>query len=152
TYRFTAESIAHAVGSGETAESLRAFLSELSLTGIPQPLDYLIERTATRHGLIRVIADAASGRTRVESDDAAVLDTLDVDQSIRPIGLVREGDVLTSGVTRDAVYWTLVDARYPVVALRPDGEPEPLRRRRLAPTAAAAEDDGHARLIATLRS
>src|SRR5690606_28777894 len=148
TYRFTAESIAHAVGSGETAESLRAFLSELSLTGIPQPLAYLIDSTASRHGLIRV--SAGDGHTRVDSDDAQALATLEVDQSVRAIGLVRDGDGLVSRVTRDAVYWTLVDARYPAVAVDAAGDPEPLRRRRLAPDAPASTHP-HERLLATLR-
>ena len=150
TYRFSAESIARAVGAGETAESLRSFLSGLSLTGIPQPVDYLIERTASRHGLIQVRTDPASGRTLVTSDEPSVLATLEVDQAVRSIGLIPDGDALTSRVARDAVYWTLVDARYPVVALAPDGAPEPLQRRRLTP---AASDGGGAydRLIATLR-
>jgi hypothetical protein len=151
TYRFTAESIANAVGSGETAGSLRAFLTTLSLTGIPQPLDYLIERTAARHGLVRVRADAASGRTQVTSDDAALLDTLEVDQSVRAVGLIREGDMLTSRVGRDAVYWTLVDARYPAVALTDDGEPEPLQRRRVAPAAIVAPRP-YERLVSVLRT
>jgi hypothetical protein len=151
TYRFTAESIAHAVGTGETAESLRGFLTALSLTGIPQPLDYLIDRTAARHGLVRVRADVASGRTEVASNDPALLDTLEVDQSVRPIGLIREGHLLTSRVARDAVYWTLDDARYPAVALTDDGEPEPLQRRRLAP---AGTETAHpyARLLEALRT
>ncbi|MFT4229867.1 MAG: helicase-associated domain-containing protein, partial [Microbacterium sp.] len=149
TYRFTADSIAAAVGTGETAESLRAFLSELSLTGIPQPLEYLIESTASRHGLIRV--RATPGRSRVESEDAGVLATLAVDQAVRAIGLVREGDALVSRVSRDAVYWTLLDARYPVVAVDESGAPEPLHRRRVAsdPPQAARP---HAGLIATLRA
>ncbi|WP_396659542.1 helicase-associated domain-containing protein [Microbacterium sp.] len=148
TYRFTAESLAAAVGSGETAETLRAFLSEISLTGIPQPLAYLIDSTASRHGLIRV--SAGDGHTRVDSDDAQALATLEVDQSVRAIGLVRDGDGLVSRVTRDAVYWTLVDARYPAVAVDAAGDPEPLRRRRLAPDAPASTHP-HDRLLATLR-
>ncbi|MFT4220716.1 MAG: helicase-associated domain-containing protein [Microbacterium sp.] len=149
TYRFTPESITVAVGAGETSDSLRAFLSELSLTGIPQPLDYLIETTAARHGLIRVRADAASGRTRVETDEPALLDTLAVDQSVRAVGLVRDGDALASRVARDAVYWTLVDARYPVVAVDADGEPEPVHRRRIAGAAPGAAT--HERLLEVLR-
>lgn len=152
TYRFTAESIGAAVGAGETADSIRAFLSALSLTGIPQPLEYLIERTASQHGLIRVQADPAAARTRVESDDAAVLATLLVDQSVRPIGLVRDGDALASRVARDAVYWTLVDARYPVVAVDTAGRPEPLRRRRLAPEVTpATSGSAYERLLGALR-
>ena len=69
---------------------MRAFLAELSLTGVPQPLDYLIERTGERHGLVRVGVDAASGRTRITSDDPGVLEMLAVDQALRPLGLARE--------------------------------------------------------------
>ncbi len=39
---------------GETASSILEFLGAVSLTGMPQPLEYLIESTATRHGLVRV--------------------------------------------------------------------------------------------------
>jgi hypothetical protein len=153
SYRFTAESIAAGMAEGETAASIREFLSQLSLTGIPQPLDYLVESTAARHGLVRVRADAASGRTFVESSQPDLLATIAVDQSLRALGLVREGSALTSRVGRDAVHWALADARYPVVALDATGEPEPLHRRAAAPEAppqSAAER--YARLIETLRA
>jgi hypothetical protein len=86
TYRFTAESLGAGMGEGETAASMREFLAGLSLTGIPQPLDYLIESTASRHGLVRVRADDVTGRTRVDSPDAGVLDTIAVEQALRRSG------------------------------------------------------------------
>ncbi|WP_417561938.1 helicase-associated domain-containing protein [Microbacterium sp.] len=146
TYRFTAGSVAAAVASGEDAASLRAFLTDLSLTGIPQPLDYLIEQTAARHGLVRVGVEAGTDRTRVTSVDPQLLRTIAVDQSLRSIGLVEAGDALTSRVSRDAVFWTLADARYPVLAVDADGHPEPLRRRR-DPVPVPADDDGSAALV-----
>ena len=154
TYRFTAGSLGAGMTEGETAESVRGFLSQLSLTGIPQPLDYLIESTSARHGLVRVRADAASGRTVVESPDAGLLDAIAVDQSLRPLGLVPDGRVLLSRVARDAVYWTLADARYPVVALDDAGAPEPVHRRAVAAQSdpVAPPVDTYARLIAMLRS
>lgn len=156
TYRFTAASLGAGMTEGETAESMRAFLAELSLTGIPQPLAYLIDSTAARHGLVRVRADDATGRTRVESPDGGLLDAITVDQALRPLGLVvLEGDdALSTRVPRDAVYWTLADARYPVVALDAEGRPESVHRRAgAAPSAPAAPAfEAYARLIATLRS
>lgn len=154
TYRFTAGSLGAGMTEGETASSIRGFLATLSLTGIPQPLDYLIESTAVRHGLVRVRSDAATGRTRVESPEAGLLDTIAVDQSLRPLGLVPdEGGVLTSRVARDAVYWSLADARYPVVALSAAGDPEPLHRRTAAAGTAGEPDprETYSRLIALLR-
>jgi hypothetical protein len=153
TYRFTAESLGAGMTDGETAESIRQFLATLSLTGIPQPLDYLIESTAARHGLVRVRGDEALGRTRVESPDRALLAAIAVDQALRPLGLIETDDGLTSRVARDAVYWTLADARYPVVALDASGAPESVHRRAtVAPVEPRATPlQTYARLIATLR-
>ncbi len=153
TYRFTADSLGAGMTEGETARSIREFLAALSLTGIPQPLEYLIESTATRHGLVRVSSDAATGRTRVESPEPGLLETIAVDQALRPLGLVPDDGALASRVTRDAVYWSLADARYPVVAIGATGAPEPLHRRAAA---AAGLDEPealqtYARLIALLR-
>ena len=154
TYRFTAESIGAGMTEGETATTIRAFLSELSLSGIPQPLDYLIASTAARHGQVRVREDAASARTRIETAESGLVDAIAVDQALRPLGLVRDGDGLVSRVGRDAVYWALADARYPVMALTPDGAPEPVHRRIPAPPAGSevAPRERFAALIATLRA
>ena len=129
TYRFTADSLGAGMTEGETAQSIREFLATISLTGIPQPLDYLIESTAARHGLVRVRADAATDRTRVESPSAACSTPSPSTRRCARSGLVHDGDALVSRVARDAVYWSLADARYPVVALGPSGTPEPLHRR-----------------------
>lgn len=153
TYRFTAESLGAGMTEGETAESIAEFLSQLSLTGIPQPLAYLIESTAARHGLVRVGLDEASGRTRIETSDASLRDTIAVDQALRPLGLLPDGDGLVSRVPRDAVYWSLADARYPVVALDDEGAPELVRRRAAAaaPPPPPRPAQEYERLITTLR-
>lgn len=154
TYRFTAGSLGSGMTEGESAESIRTFLTELSLTGIPQPLEYLIESTAARHGLVRVHHERSTGRTRVTTPDAALRDQIAVDQALRPLGLLRDGDDLVSRVMRDAVYWSLADARYPVVALDDAGVAEPLHRRTNAPVGAPAPTavEVYARVIATLRA
>ncbi|GAA3213212.1 helicase-associated domain-containing protein [Microbacterium terregens] len=154
TYRFSTESLGAGMTEGETAESIRSFLGAISLTGIPQPLDYLVDSTAARHGLIRVRTDEASGRTRLEATDLALRDTILVDQALRPLGFVRDGHELVSRAVRDSVYWALADARYPVVALDAAGAPESLHRRaRAAEAAAPAEPrDVYARLIGALRA
>jgi hypothetical protein len=154
TYRFSTHSLGTGMTEGETADSIREFLRGISLTGIPQPLDYLIESTAARHGLIRVRTDEATGRTRLEATDLALRDTILVDQALRPLGFVRDGHELASRVDRDAVYWSLADARYPVVALDASGSPESLHRRtRAADSTALIEPrDTYARLIGALRA
>ncbi len=131
TYRFTAESLADALTAGETAASLRQFLDELSLTGVPQPLAYEIERSAARHGALRIGPDG-TGRTRITSDDAALLRTIAVDQALRPLGLVPEDDHIITRSGADTTFWMVADARYPAVAVDESGERRTLDRHRLA--------------------
>lgn len=139
TYRFTAESLDAGLTDGETAEGIRAFLTGLSLTGIPQPLEYLLDSTARRHGAVRVRTDDARALTVVEVDDDDRREALSVDQALRPLGLVPEGKVLLTRAGRDTVSWALSDARYPVTMIGDDGRPtSPRRSRRPAPHDAAA--------------
>ncbi|TDN92192.1 helicase-associated domain-containing protein [Microbacterium sp. BK668] len=151
TYRFTSDSLGAGMTEGETAESIRDFLARLSLTGIPQPLEYLLASTASRHGLVRVRV-GEHGNTVVESADPSVLGSIAVDQALRPLGLVQDGAALVTRVSRDVVYWSLADARYPVVAMGPAGDPESVSRRRRA-GAAVAETDARpfAALLSRLR-
>lgn len=95
-YRFTEGSITRALSTGETSDGMREFLAELSLTGIPQPLEYLIGRSADRHGLVRVAEDPATGRTVVSSPERDLLRTLEVDRAIGGLGLSASGDALVS--------------------------------------------------------
>ncbi|GAA1740053.1 helicase-associated domain-containing protein [Microbacterium paludicola] len=154
SYRFTEPSIAGAMSAGETAESILEFLSSLSLTGVPQPLEYLIHRIAERHGLVRVSQDARNGHTIVSSRDEGVLETIAVDQALRALGLVPvDGRTLRTRASREAVYWALADAKYPVVALDEEGGSETLDRHRLA--SEPAEPDARSRyasLIQVLRA
>ena len=152
SYRFTSESIGAAITGGETAETLREFLTALSLTGLPQPLAYEIERTAARHGLIRVIDDPASTHTLVRSDDPAVLDTLAVDQALRPLGFIRDAQGLASRSSADTVFWMLADARYPVGMQDAAGHSRTVMRHRLASEPVAEPENPYAPLLARLRS
>ncbi|MCR2816563.1 helicase-associated domain-containing protein [Microbacterium jiangjiandongii] len=151
SYRFTPDTIGAAITGGETAESLREFLTALSLTGLPQPLAYEIERTAARHGLIRVVEDPASGVTLVRSDDRAVLDTLAVDQALRPLALMRHTEGLTSRSNPDAVFWALADARYPVSMEDTSGHTRTVLRHKLAAPPPAPTASPYEPLIGRLR-
>lgn len=150
SYRFTAESVSRALVEGHTAEGILSFLREISLTGVPQPLEYLVGQTATRHGLVRVRPDADGG-TAVTSADAHLLEAMEIDRNLRPLGLIREGDRLVSRVGAEAVAWALTDARYPATLVDSSGRSIAAGGARLA--GPGAHDDGaYAALIARLRS
>lgn len=153
SYRFTSESVAHAFVAGETEQSILDFLTSVSLTGIPQPLSYLIAQTAQRHGLVRVSTDEETGRTRIESTDTHLIQAMAVDQSLRPLALTAHVESLTTRVSRETVYWALTDARYPATLVGADGA-LPVRERHPAPPAPmpSADSTDLMPLISRLRS
>ncbi len=162
TYRMTESSLSRAMAAGETADSLRAFLGEISLTGIPQPLDYLITTTAARHGLLRVgeldpeapSPDTAEygARSYLRSDEASILDTVLVDQNLTGLAITRIGKHrAVSRFERDVVFWSLIDARYPVAAENELGEIVVPARRRIAKGRPVAAEPASASIIRKLR-
>jgi len=68
-YRFSGGSVRRAMDAGRTAGDLLAMLRERSRTPVPQPLRYLIEDVARRHGRIRV--GTASSYIRCDDPDVA---------------------------------------------------------------------------------
>jgi hypothetical protein len=152
TYRFTADTIGAALAGGETAASLTAFLTGLSLTGVPQPLAYEIERAAARHGTLRVGPDR-HGLTRV-TGDRDLLEAINVDQALRPLGLVLDGDALVTRTSPDTTFWMLSDARYPVLAVDADGAPRALGRHEVVETTAPgpSASESYRTLIENLQS
>ena len=65
-YRFTEGSIRRALDHGKTGDSIKEFLKKTSKTPMPQPLEYLINDVAKRHGRLRV--GHASSYVRCEDE------------------------------------------------------------------------------------
>ncbi|MFF6997475.1 helicase-associated domain-containing protein [Streptomyces sp. NPDC008313] len=65
-YRFTPGSVRRALDAGRSASDLHAFLTAHSRTPVPQPLSYLIDDVARRHGHLRI--GAASAYVRCDDD------------------------------------------------------------------------------------
>ncbi|MBT2467348.1 helicase C-terminal domain-containing protein, partial [Streptomyces sp. ISL-66] len=84
-YRFTPGSVRRALDAGHTAVDLQAFLTEHSRTPVPQPLSYLIDDVARRHGHLRV--GAASSYVRC--DDDGMLNEILADKRSAGLGLRR---------------------------------------------------------------
>ncbi|MBX3092218.1 MAG: helicase-associated domain-containing protein [Cryobacterium sp.] len=158
-YRFTSTSVGRAVAAGESAESILEFLADISLSGVPQPLEYLVVETAARHGLLRVGPMPAGDPESVSylrSDDATLLSTALVDRSLAVLGLRgTDSDRLVSRRDRSQVYWMLHDARYPVAAEDARGRIVELRRPESGSTRAASAGppavDPHRALVERLR-
>jgi hypothetical protein len=145
SYRVSLASVNRALTLGETAESITEFLGEISLTGIPQPLAYLIADAAARYGLVRVGTDDAG--SYVSSTDPNLLGALLVDQALTPLALVRGDDGRAhSRYDESTVFWSLNEARYPAAVEDAEGTIVPIARRR-APALAQPAATDHAKSI-----
>jgi hypothetical protein len=71
-YRFSESSVRRAFDLGRTADQLHKWLAEHSRTPVPQPLTYLIDDVARRHGVLRI----GTASTYLRCDDADVLTQL----------------------------------------------------------------------------
>ncbi|TQJ74815.1 helicase C-terminal domain-containing protein [Streptomyces sp. SLBN-31] len=84
-YRFTPGSVRRALDAGQTAADLHAFLTAHSRTPVPQPLAYLIDDVARKHGHLRVGAASAY----VRCDDDALLNEIMADKRAAALRLRR---------------------------------------------------------------
>ncbi|WP_299535415.1 helicase C-terminal domain-containing protein [uncultured Streptomyces sp.] len=84
-YRFTPGSVRRALDAGQAASDLHAFLATHSRTPVPQPLTYLIDDVARRHGHLRIGAASAY----VRCDDESVLNEILADRRSAALRLRR---------------------------------------------------------------
>ncbi|MFC8432909.1 helicase-associated domain-containing protein [Streptomyces sp. NPDC057253] len=118
-YRFTPGSVRRALDAGQSASDLHAFLAAHSRTPVPQPLTYLIDDVARRHGHLRVGAASAY----VRCDDDALLNEILADKRAAGLRLRRLAPTVLAARTDPA---SLLDG---------------LRAMGFAPAAESAEGD-----------
>lgn len=123
TLRITEASLIEALDRGSDAQTVRSFLERITLTGIPQPLDYLITSLQQRAGSIVVsLHEGDEGRTRIDFLRSELRSTILVDRSLVHLQLHEAesetftGDAIAplfSRIRPDHVLAALLDARYP---------------------------------------
>ena len=115
TRRITEASLTEAFEGGNDLPTLRATLTRLSLTGVPQPLEYLLTSLATR--VRSIIVHEHQGdevRTRIEVPRSDLRETLRIDRSLQHLLLTTgpNPESLYSRLRSDHVLAALSDARY----------------------------------------
>ncbi|HEY0869022.1 MAG TPA: helicase C-terminal domain-containing protein, partial [Acidothermaceae bacterium] len=117
-FRFTDASIRRALDAGRSASDLHALLTARSRTPVPQPLSYLIDDVARRHGRIRIGVAGAY----VRCDDDAVLSEVLADRRVESLRLRRLApSVLVSPLAPERVAERLREVGYAPAAESPDG-------------------------------
>jgi hypothetical protein len=156
-FRFSASSVRRALDAGWPATQLHAFLDAHSRTPVPQPLTYLIDDSARRHGRLRV----GGAAVYVRSDDPAELDTLLADASLAGLRLRRIAPtVALSDAPADRVLMRLRAAQAAPVLEGADGRnaeiASPVRRSAVPSqpltTVSALGPDDAAAAVAALRA
>ncbi|HEY8980137.1 MAG TPA: helicase C-terminal domain-containing protein [Streptomyces sp.] len=118
-YRFTPASVRRALDAGRAASDLHAFLAAHSRTPVPQPLAYLINDVARRHGHLRVGAASAY----VRCDDDALLNEILADKRSTPLRLRRLAPtVLAAQADPASLLDVLRTMGYAPAAESPDGD------------------------------
>ncbi|GAB2567650.1 helicase-associated domain-containing protein [Leucobacter ruminantium] len=115
TRRITEASIAAALERGFDAAGARSAFERLSLTGIPQPLDYMLASIAERiRGIVVREHSGDEGRTRLDISRPELRETLLVDRALHHLQLAQgeEPSALYSRLRADHVFAALGDARY----------------------------------------
>jgi hypothetical protein len=108
-YRFSEASVRHALDAGRNAADLHELFARVSRTPVPQPLTYLVDDVARRHGQIRV--GAAGGYIRC--DDESVIAELIAAKRAAPLKLRRLAPtVAVAGVGPDLVLAKLRELGY----------------------------------------
>lgn len=98
-WRFTPASVRAALDAGWTASDLLAELAAVAERAVPQPLEYLVNDAARRHGQVRV----RNARTCIVADEAQVTEIVHTRQ-LAKLRLHRIAPtVLTSSQPRDLV-------------------------------------------------
>ncbi|MHA6760842.1 helicase-associated domain-containing protein [Streptacidiphilus sp. PAMC 29251] len=118
-YRFTPDSVRRALDAGRSADELHSFLARHSRTPVPQPLSYLIDDVARRHGVLRV--GGASAYLRC--DDDALLGELLADRRAAQLRLRRLAPTVLAAQADPSTLLTLLRAMgYAPAAESPDGD------------------------------
>ncbi|MFW6694340.1 helicase-associated domain-containing protein [Streptomyces sp. MAR4 CNX-425] len=117
-YRFTQESVRRALDAGRSAAELHDFLAVHSRTPVPQPLSYLIDDVARKHGRLRIGAAGAYLRC----DDDALLAEIVADRRSAELRLRHLAPtVLVSPTPPDVLLDRLRAMGYAPAAESPDG-------------------------------
>jgi hypothetical protein len=139
-FRFSDTSIRRALDAGRSAADLHALLAARSRTPVPQPLSYLIDDVARKHGRIRI----GLAGSYVRCDDDGLLNEVLADRRVESLRLRRLApSVLVSPLAPERVAERLREVGYAPAAESPDGalllrrpdagrapaRPRPLRRR-----------------------
>jgi Helicase conserved C-terminal domain len=108
-YRFSEASIRRGLDHGQTGDQIKDFLKRTSKTPVPQPLEYLINDVAKRHGRLRV----GTSNSYIRCEDEALIQQITADKKLDHLRLRKLApQVLISDIEISEVIATLRESGY----------------------------------------
>jgi hypothetical protein len=124
TYRLNPVLMSRSMDAGATAEGIEKFLTEISSTGIPQPVAYLIADVGSKHATIRV--RPLERGTLISCSDASLAARLAADVSLRALALsIETPTTLVTHHDASVVMRNLHNEKYPAALETDTGEIQP---------------------------
>lgn len=122
TYRMSLASLSRGLAAGEDEAGILALLTTLSLTGVPQPVAYLVRDAAARFGSVRVLALVEGPERTAVRGEPSVVAELAVDHGLAPLRLREESPRrLVTRAEPATVLAALRARRYPAAMEDADG-------------------------------
>lgn len=108
-YRFSESSIRRGLDHGQTGEQIKDFLKKTSKTPVPQPLEYLINDVAKRHGRLRI----GMAQSYIRCEDEGLITQILHDKKLESLRFRKlASQVLVCDVEPGDVIATLREANY----------------------------------------
>lgn len=108
-YRFSEASIRRGLDHGQTGDQIKDFLKKTSKTPVPQPLEYLINDVAKRHGKLRV----GTASTYLRCEDEGLIAQILHDKNLDHLRMRKlASQVLVSDADAHEVMTTLRESSY----------------------------------------
>ncbi|MFL6240398.1 MAG: helicase-associated domain-containing protein [Actinomycetes bacterium] len=133
-YRFSAQSVRRALDAGRSASDVHDLLTKMSTTPVPQPLTYLVDDIARRHGRVRV----GTASAYIRCDDDSIVGELLADRRLNGLGLRRLAPTVVSvnasaaralSVLRESGYAPAAESEAGDVVIQRPGERRTARAR-----------------------
>ena len=108
-YRFSEQSIRRGLDHGKTGDHIKDFLKKTSKTPVPQPLEYLINDVAKRHGRLRI----GNAATYLRCEDEGLITQILHDKKVESLQFRKLApQVLISEVPSVEVLMTMRESGY----------------------------------------
>ena len=126
---------------------IKEVLESATAAALPQPVGYLLDETAQRFGLLKVIE---ANQTDILADDAILLTQISNERSLSHLALKKNTGRLSSGASQELCYFSLRDAGYSAVMV--DGEGKVISPRFSSPATELADQSQLRARAAALQS